>query len=56
MTSTITAIASESGAQLSIVMCQIQHWLRQARGLNDTADLDGSFFFDELTDSVEEIG
>ncbi len=36
-------------------MRQIQHRLRYARGLHDTADLDRALFLDELADGVQEI-
>lgn len=56
LTSTVTAVTSESGAQLSVMMCQIQHRLWHACGLHDTADLDRAFFLDEFADGVQEIG
>ena len=34
-------------------MCEIQDRLRQVRGLDYAAHLDGAFVFDELTDEVE---
>jgi len=31
-------------------MCEVEDWLGQVRGLDDTAYFDGAFVFDEFTD------
>ena len=50
---TITTAAPETGAYLTVVVCQIERWLRQIRRLHDTANLDCTFFLDELANQIQ---
>lgn len=51
----VTAAASECCTQRGVLVREIKDVLRQACGLDDAPDLDGSFFLDELTDGQQEV-
>jgi hypothetical protein len=50
----ITSRAPESSTQLRIVMCQVQHTLRQIRCLHDTPNLDRALFGNQLPNAMQE--
>lgn len=52
----ITTTAAECGAQLAVLMCEVQDGLGQVGGLDDTSDLDRALFFDELAHHEQEFG
>lgn len=54
--STLGAVALESRTECSILVGKVQDMLREARGLDNASDLDGTFFLDEFADSVQEVG
>ena len=49
-------IASECCAELTILMSKVQNGLWQIGSLDNAADLDSPFFFDEFADNVQEVG
>lgn len=49
----IAAAATESGAQLAILMGEIKYGLWQIGRLDNAAHLDGTFVLDELADKIE---
>jgi hypothetical protein len=50
--SAVAAGAPECGAQSRVLVCEVEDVLRERGALDDGADLDGAFFFDELADRV----
>src|SRR5947207_8729919 len=51
----VTPTTSECSAQLAIMVCQIEDWLRQVRGLYDTPHLHRTFLFNQLADRKKQI-
>jgi len=52
---TLRSIALERSTQCRILVSEVKNVLRQARSLDDAADLDRAFFFDEFADGVQKI-
>lgn len=52
---TFSTAAPKLSAKASITVGEVKNVLRQRSGLYDTSNLDGTFLFDEVADSVQQL-